>query len=64
MTSDSKISATDGDEPVIDMAALGARLTARRAVLGNPELPRNGGSNRTESKRALLKAIKATGRQW
>ena len=48
----------------IDMAEFGARLAARRAELGNPELPRNAGQNRTASKRALLKAIEDAGGKW
>jgi hypothetical protein len=39
------------------MAAFAAKLAARRAELGEPELPRNAGRNRTESKKALLKAV-------
>ena len=50
--------------PVIDMAELGARLVRRRAELGNPDMPRNAGTNRTPSKRALLKAIKEAGGEW
>ena len=46
------------------MAEFGKRLAARRAELGNPELPRNAGQNRTASKRALLKAIKDAGGKW
>jgi len=48
----------------IDMAEFGKRLAARRAELGNPELPRNAGANRTASKRALLKAIEDAGGKW
>jgi len=54
----------------IDMAELGARLAARRAELGltdDAELCRklrNAGNNRTESKRALLKAIEDAGGKW
>ncbi|KQM23195.1 hypothetical protein ASE73_02950 [Sphingomonas sp. Leaf24] len=50
--------------PRIDHAAFAARLIERRAALGNPELPRNAGDNRTESKRALLAAIEAAGGRW
>jgi hypothetical protein len=50
--------------PVIGMADLGARLAKRRAELGNPELPRNAGANRTASKKALLKAIEDAGGTW
>ena len=46
------------------MAEMGARVTARRAELGVPELPRNAGNNRTPSKRALLKAIEDAGGKW
>jgi hypothetical protein len=53
----SKISKAE-EEPVIDIAELGARLARRKAELGLPELSRNPGQNRTPSKRALLKAIK------
>lgn len=45
-------------------ADVAARLADRRAALGNPELPRNAGANRTESKRALLAAIEAAGGRW
>lgn len=45
----------------IRMTDLAARLAKRRAELGNPELPRNSGKNRTPSKRALLKAIEDIG---
>jgi hypothetical protein len=50
--------------PVIRMTDLGARLARRKAELGNPELPRNAGKNRTESKKALLKAIEDAGGKW
>ena len=39
------------------LAVFGAELAERRAALGNPELPRNSGAQRTESKKALLTAI-------
>ena len=54
----------EAEGPVIDMAELGARLVRRRAELGNPDMPRNAGTNRTPSKRALLKAIKEAGGEW
>lgn len=60
----SRTSKTNSDQPVIRMAELGARLAARRAELGIPELPRNAGKNRTASKRALLKAIADAGGKW
>lgn len=49
---------------VMSLEAFGRDLTRRRAALGNPELPRNAGNNRTESKRALLAAIEAAGGRW
>lgn len=53
-----------GETRVIDMAELGARLASRRLALGNPDLPRNAGTRRTPSKRALLKAIEDAGGKW
>ena len=50
----SKTSKAETERPVIKMAELGARVAARRAELGNPELPRNTGERRTPGKRALL----------
>jgi hypothetical protein len=64
VTSASKTLKDSDDGPVIDMAELGARLAARRAELGNPELPRNAGKRRTASKKALLEAIEAAGGKW
>lgn len=45
-------------------ADFAARLAARRAELGNPDLPRNAGTRRTPSKRALLKVIEDAGGKW
>ena len=41
-----------------------ADIAARRAALGNPEIPRNSDTRRTPSKRALLKAIEDAGGKW
>jgi hypothetical protein len=62
----SKASQTDPDAGLrrVSHRALAERLAARRAELGNPELPRNAGKNRTASKRALLKAIEDAGGKW
>lgn len=65
----SRTSATDWDGAVIDMAELGARLARRKAELGLTEdeicsKARNPGTNRTPSKRALLKAIEDLGGKW
>jgi hypothetical protein len=48
----------------VDFPAFSDALSKRRAELGNPELPRNSGERRTESKKALLKAIKDAGGNW
>ncbi|SEK70945.1 hypothetical protein SAMN05216382_0962 [Sphingomonas palmae] len=48
----------------IDHAAFAAALAERRAALGEPEMQRNAGSNRTASKKTLLAAIKQTGKRW
>ena len=48
----------------VDFAAFSKELAARRAELGNPEMPRNAGKNRTPSKRALLGAIEDLGGKW
>jgi hypothetical protein len=50
--------------PVIELAELGARVAARKAALGMADLPRNSGQRRTESKKALLKAIEDIGGKW
>ncbi len=49
---------------VMSLEAFGRDLACRRAALGNPELPRNAGTNRTDSKRALLAAIEDAGGRW
>ena len=62
----SKTLRTEYDQPVIDMAELGARIARRRAELGitDTDIPRNSGARRTASKKALLKAIKDVGGEW
>lgn len=55
-------SKTSKAEPkAFPMADFAADIAARREALGNPELPRNSGTRRTPSKRALLKAIEDAG---
>jgi hypothetical protein len=42
-----------------------AKYRAEREAAGRPlELPRNSGKRRTASKKALLRAIAATGKKW
>ena len=48
----------------INFAEFSKELTRRRAELGDIEVPRNSGTRRTESKRALLKAIEDAGGKW
>ncbi len=48
----------------MSLETFGRQLMRRRAALGDPEVPRNAGENRTESKRALLAAIEAAGGRW
>ena len=48
----------------VDFPAFSDALAKRRVELGNPELERNSGANRTESKKALLKAIEDAGGKW
>ena len=48
----------------LDMGEFGRRIAARKAELGLPDPPRNAGANRTDSKKALLKAIEDLGGKW
>ena len=47
----------------IPLEEFGAVIAARKAELG-VDMPRNAGNRRTESKKALLAAIKAAGGEW
>lgn len=48
----------------IPLDAFVAEVERRRAAAGYPDMPRNAGNRRTESKRALLKAIEVAGGKW
>ena len=48
----------------INFAEFSKELTRRRAELGDIDIPRNCGTRRTPSKRALLKAIEDAGGKW
>lgn len=48
----------------ITLEDLGARIARREAELGGVNVPRNAGTRRTHSKRALLKAIEDIGGKW
>jgi hypothetical protein len=64
------VSKTSTPEPTgpnpITLEELGRQIARRRAELGitDADLPRNSGARRTESKKALLKAIKDIGGNW
>ena len=45
------------EQVAIPLAEFAADIERRRLAAGVTELPRNTGANRTESKKALLKAI-------
>jgi hypothetical protein len=48
----------------IPIAEFAARIERRRQETGITDLPRNSGEHRTESKKALLKAITDAGGKW
>lgn len=48
----------------VSLAEFGEEVLRRRAVAGEPDTPRNDGTRRTASKRALLKAIEEAGGRW
>jgi hypothetical protein len=48
----------------IPAAEFAARIERRRQETGITDLPRNTGERRTESKKALLKAIADVGGKW
>jgi len=52
--------------PAVSLDAFGRDVARRRAELGitDADMPRNSGTRRTESKKALLKAIKDIGGNW
>jgi hypothetical protein len=47
-----------------DFADFAERLAARRAEIGPIDVPRNSGTRRTDSKRALLAEIEKLGGEW
>ena len=48
----------------VPFAEFAADVARRQAEFGPLEAPRNAGNRRTESKKALLRAIKAAGGKW
>ena len=68
MSKTSKADEQNWGEP-IDMVEYGRWLVRRRAEIEAETgksftVPRNSGKNRTPSKKALLRAIAATGNKW
>jgi len=51
------------DKPV-KLAAFARDVARRKAVSGITDLPQNSGKRRTDSKKALLKAVEAAGKSW
>ena len=52
------------DKTAVPLADFGREVLQRRAAAGDPVMPRNDGTRRTASKRALLKAIEDAGGKW
>jgi len=48
----------------IPLATFAQDVARRKAVSGITDLPQNSGKRRTESKKALLKAVDAAGKSW
>jgi hypothetical protein len=48
----------------ISLEDFAAEVERRRARTGITTVPRNSGTRRTDSKKALLEAIKTTGKKW
>jgi hypothetical protein len=53
------------DPVIMTLDTFGQDVLRRRAALGGEiNMPRNSGTRRTESKKALLKAIEGVGGKW
>jgi hypothetical protein len=53
------------DPVIMTLDEFGQNVLRRRAALGGEiNMPRNSGTRRTESKKALLKAIEDAGGKW
>jgi len=57
-------SRTSKPKQAIPLAEFAADIERRRLATGVTDLPRNPGTRRTPSKKALLKAIEAAGGNW
>jgi hypothetical protein len=58
------VSEEEPKQRVISLDEMGRYIARRRKETGITDLPRNSGKNRTESKKALLKAIEKLGGKW
>ncbi|HEV2748716.1 MAG TPA: hypothetical protein VGW34_15650 [Allosphingosinicella sp.] len=59
--------ASSSSEPeggAVPLEEFAREVACRREAAGNPDMPRNSGTRRTPSKRALLKAIEEAGGKW
>jgi len=52
------------DTKIVTLEEFGRDVARRIESAGEPQIPRNNGTRRTASKRALLKAIEQTGGKW
>ncbi len=52
------------ESSVVSLDDFGRDVERRRETFGKIDLPRNAGTRRTASKRALLKAIEDAGGNW
>lgn len=57
-------SQTSSDKPAVTLDVFAADVARRREAAGDPVMPRNAGIRRTESKRAMLAALKDLGADW
>ncbi len=48
----------------VPLAEFGAEVLRRRQAAGVTDIPRNAGNRRTESKKALSRAIEGAGGKW
>jgi hypothetical protein len=48
----------------VPLASFARDVARRKAASGISDLPQNSGKRRTDSKKALLKAVEATGKSW
>lgn len=60
----SKSSTSDPEPEAVSLEEFGREVERRREALGLVDMPRNTGTRRTASKRALLEAIAAAGGKW